>query len=536
MKHIHAYSLSIAFLGIVAVMLRYDPLFATMYSPDELMHLFIAHAPSAHGVWERGLLETHPPLGHMLRHVSMMLQQNTGLGDSFLWERMISACFGLATLVLWYHIGRMVAGRRGGCALLLIGAVSPHMIGASAEIRNYALFMLLHGAAMLCYLRYDAGRAKRNLLGYSIYAALACMTHFTGFLLVAICGLDAAWKSRAQLKTLAPMALATVPAALLAALSYHYFFADGTAASGWREHYMSIGKHYAPSAKEAIQNILLLFDITGMGSRLAQQIQYAFPIDLMVGAVGLSAYGYGLHCMRQTASHYLSLTVCALIVAILAAVTELYPLSASRHSLYALPFLCLPIIVWIASVPLATTRSYGVMLLCLLTLGFASLACDRNARQHDRLAFTPHDYYALAQVWKRIPPEGPPIIVNRLTSLYLIFAHNRGRTPYDVGDGPFFKHVMGRNLATDATRYHWTFDAARLRGLIAQLEAEDATSPAWRFMFINRYGWDLEPFYLCLKSHGDATGTKTRSLTFFTVNREAASLSHCIDRVDERGL
>lgn len=532
MKHAHAYFLSIVFISIVAAMLRYDPLFATMYSPDELMHLFIAHAPTTSGVWERGLLETHPPLGHMLRHVSMMLQQHTGLGDSFLWERIISAWLGLVTLALWYHIGRMVAGRQAGCALLLIGAVSPHMIGASVEIRNYALFMLLHAAALLCYLRYDAGRGQRNLLAYSCYAALACMTHFTGFLMVAICGLDAAWKRRTQLKTLAPMVLATAPIALLAALSYRYFFAEGTAASGWREYYVSIGKHYAPSAKEAIQNILLLFDITGIGSRLAQQIQHAFPIDLVLGAIGLFAYGYGLYRMHHTASRYLSLALCALIVVILAAATGLYPLTASRHSLYALPFLCVPIIAWITS----TTRSNGVVLACLWVMGCISLACDRNARLNDQLIFSPHDYYALSQAWKRTPPDGPPIIVNRLTSLYLIFAHNRGRTSYDVGDGPFYKEVMGRTFATDATRYHWTFDAARLRALIAQREARDATSPSWRFMYINRYGWDLEPLYLCLKAHGDAVGHKTRTLTFFSVNREAASLSHCIDKVDERGL
>ncbi len=506
-----------------ACLLRSIGLMSLAPNPDELMHMSIANADTLGGVWQRGLYETHPPLGHVLRHFTLALTEDAAH------ERVLSLIFGLLCIPLWYAIGRRLGGHTGGLMLAMIATLSPLMVVASQEVRNYALFMLFASAAFYSYLRYSEHPHTRGLLCFTALLALACATHFTGFIVAAIIGCTIAWHRRHALRQLWPVIAAYLPIGALGIAFYALFFAEGTLAKGWHDHYVSIGKHYATSTHELITTIIKTCDVLGIGNAVETLTGFAHA-PLLAGGISLAVMFIGWKKLRHTHATAARLVVIFAITAPLLSLAALYPLTPSRHSVYAVMFMALPF-----ACLLPDTRRVQMLLtgigLALATI-YGTVAWRTQA--HDTLAFTTTDMKRLAYGWADHTPGEAPIIVNRFTSLYLDAMNDGGRTFYN-GDTPRIRTIGSGHYITDATLYRWGYDADRLRAVIAAQEAREPTAAAWTFLYINRFGWDMEPFHLCVKAAGDVEyELRAKGFTLFTLSREAPSLSRCIDTVRER--
>jgi 4-amino-4-deoxy-L-arabinose transferase-like glycosyltransferase len=115
-----------------------------------------------------------------------------GVGD--LIPRLVSAAFGIGLVVVVYGIGRLVMGRRGALAAMLLAAVSSYAVELSrlALLDTCAAFLM--ALTILLFLRWvrDGGdslrcrRANWYLCAFAATAVLACEAKVTSILLLPI--------------------------------------------------------------------------------------------------------------------------------------------------------------------------------------------------------------------------------------------------------------------------------------------------------------------------------------------------------------
>lgn len=517
--------LLLLFILCCALWLRMGGLLTSAPNPDELMHLSIARGENIGEVWDRGLYETHPPLGHMLRHLTLHITDG-GMG-----ERLISLMFGLLTVALWFQIGKHVGGISGAITLAGIATLSPILINTAQEMRNYALFMLLASAAFHAYLRYDSHPRTRTLIPYAGLLLLACATHFTGFLLGAILGLDAAWKHRKTPRMLLPLILATLPTFLIGIAFYILFFADGTLAGGWHTYYVSIGKHYTPHAGEWLRHALMLQDMIGIGPWADTVLGGPTPYGLMAGATTFTLILLALIRNHEERPVILRLFLLFWGVAGAASLLQLYPLTESRHASYALLPLALPLATFFPD----NRRVHALLLACLLALTAAWGLTAKETRRTDPLALTTKQLDLFQYAWDDFASPDTPVIVNRFTSLYLDHSEDGNQYFYN-STTPRLRHVGNGIYATDATLYHWSYDPARLAQVLEKVEKKYPRARDFTFFSLKRFDWDLEPFHACLKDAGaiEKGGAETKSFILYSVRRNSPVLTRCIDTVRER--
>lgn len=509
------HTIAFIFIGVAAAILWGGALNHGMLSPDELMHISLARTGTWAELWQRSLYETHPPLGHALRR---LLLPEAGAAA---WQyRLPSLICVLLALPLWAAIGARAGGQAGAAAMLALLVISTITTGIASEARNYALFVLLAALAVWACLKLLEKQKMRFVWLLAVALFLASATHFTGGVLAAILGLYGSVCLRTQPRQWLRFAASFVPTALLAALCYHFFFAEGTLAAGWASYYQQIGKHYTTSAATLAENVMRLSDLP----------QWA-PLP---SAVWLALSAFLLAHMRASRHRLFSLVALFWVVALCAAIAQFYPLTATRHMAYGLICVALPYAYGVGLLPRLWQQA-AMALSCLACAGCVWLAFSPRAASE--LSFDERDYKALVKRFRQLPAQEAPVIVNRFTALYLDYSLDGGAVFYNnpTQDALRTRQVGQADYITDATLYRWSYDASRLRHVLAFMEAHYGTATHWHFMSIGRYAWDIEPFYTCLKQAGDvAQEAREAGALWFAVPREAPALSRCIEQVQER--
>ena len=503
------------------LLLRLQNIALFAYNPDELMHLAIARGDTLREVWQRGLQEAHPPLGHLLRHITLMLF------PGFAAERTIALCFGMLTIGVFFAIGHLLGGRNGGLAMGFLCMSSPLMIEASQMMRNYALFMLLLGGGFYCYLRYHRDGRSRDLCAFSLCMTLACATHFSGFIAGAILGLHAtSFTLRHGPKRLLPLIVAYLPMGMLGVVCYTLYFAPGTAGHGWQQHYQSIGKLYTLSAQALLENVLLYFDIWKLHERGAFLMGNTKQPLWFIAVFCTMFYAYVKATQKAfaVAPGTTRITLLFWPVAVGLAACQLYPFLPSRHALYALPFFLLPI-----PIALASSNRQPVHRVWLVTLA-ACAAITSFHLTHARYQDTLWDYSLPQTVWEAGLREvgthvakGEPVIVNRFTSLYIDNAIDGNRADYNDARAMRTRRYEGVSYITNPKRYYWTYTSGHFAALArAALDAYPNARNVW-VMMLNDYGWDLFPFHDCMDAAGQVTQTVqvNDEITLYAIPREA---------------
>lgn len=109
--------------------------------------------------------EYNPPLFYWLEHLVLMF------GNSETILRLLPALFGIATIFVFYLIGKEWKDERSGLVMAALLAFSPFHIFYSQEARSYTLMLLFVSLVFLFWL-------KNRIILVAVFASLAFWTHF----------------------------------------------------------------------------------------------------------------------------------------------------------------------------------------------------------------------------------------------------------------------------------------------------------------------------------------------------------------------
>lgn len=159
--------------GFVA---RIIPAVRLFLNPDEALHVLLASQPSLSRAYDAALTNAHPPL------MILLLYYWRALGHSELWLRMPSVMAGTAACWLAYRWLAVIMDRTAAIMGLLLFSFAPSLVLLSAEIRQYALLLFFIAACLyLCETAMQENSPARMILfSLSLYGAL--LTHYSALL------------------------------------------------------------------------------------------------------------------------------------------------------------------------------------------------------------------------------------------------------------------------------------------------------------------------------------------------------------------
>jgi 4-amino-4-deoxy-L-arabinose transferase-like glycosyltransferase len=145
-------------------------------NPDEALHNLLASESSLSLAYRAALTNAHPPL------LILVIHHWRWLGHSELMLRVPSVLAGTAACWLAYLWLRLSVDRSTAFVGLLLLALSPTLIGLSAEVRQYALLLFFISACLYC----SEQALERNSEGWmalfslALYGAL--FVHYSSFI------------------------------------------------------------------------------------------------------------------------------------------------------------------------------------------------------------------------------------------------------------------------------------------------------------------------------------------------------------------
>lgn len=200
----------VAALVVVAAVIRIVTIDNQSYWMDEALTAFEAKS-SLGGMLGTVLhVETTPPLYFVLIWAWAHL---FGTGEVAL--RAISTLSGIALVPIAYLAARELISRRAGVIAAALVTVNPFMIWYSQEARAYMLLTALCGASFLWFAKARREPTRANLTGWTIFSALALMTHFFAAFVVAPEALWLLWIARTRLAAAAVAVVGLTEVAML---------------------------------------------------------------------------------------------------------------------------------------------------------------------------------------------------------------------------------------------------------------------------------------------------------------------------------
>ncbi|MBN1613028.1 MAG: glycosyltransferase family 39 protein [Deltaproteobacteria bacterium] len=316
------------FVLFVGLGLRLHGLGDWWFNPDEGLHFDIATQPSFPEMIRVSLDQANPPLFYPLLRVW------NSLGEGIYWLRLLSVLAGMASIWISYLLGRQWGGPAAGLTAALLMALTPGAVVLSQVLRQYTIALVFQLLTVLFMTRYIHRFRKQDLWGYAVSLVLALLCHYATLLILpglAVAWVVAAYTRRWGRSDLKAMLFAHIPSAIA------FFLVFG----------LHIGPRLLGSSlqQDAVDTYLKPYWISNMRDMLP-----AIPELLRY------LYGTGIHWLllpwivfgliTLAGSRDLWLLGLCLGVAATAfamAALRLYPLGGTRHSLYMLPFLFIPI-------------------------------------------------------------------------------------------------------------------------------------------------------------------------------------------------
>jgi hypothetical protein len=172
--------LAVLAIAAISAWLQIRAALPSYLNPDEAYNFLASCVPGIGDAWRINIRNPHPPLYNAL---FLYLWCKLGTGDFFL--RLSSIMAGTAALwMAWLWLRRLL-GAAAAVAGVLVLAFIPEVIAMSAELRDYALLLLLAFAALHFLERSLDSGSVRDMLLSGLLLCLALLTHYSAVMLEA---------------------------------------------------------------------------------------------------------------------------------------------------------------------------------------------------------------------------------------------------------------------------------------------------------------------------------------------------------------
>ncbi len=387
-------------------------------NPDEGIYFAAVTDPSFADFWAEAKASAHPPLYFLI------LRGVASVTTDFAWLRSVALVSGVALVGIFIALGREVGGRgvRGllsGLASGVLVAASPRAITLSQVIRPYTLLLLLIASALLLLLRHLRLRTRGTLVGYAVSMSVALTLHYSAVGALGVFGLlvladgmrsgfgGPEWRRLAMAQLAPGLTLVVLYAWHLRGLM------TGSVAEGALDGWLSAFLTRSPAD--------VWLGLVGVHSSLVGD--HLAASATLVTLLGLAWAAWTRRWI---------VLVCggaAIAIAIVGALAGLYPLGATRHASWLLPFVT-PVLAWAIATSLAPepastgwARVVPALLLVALVAGAglsrSMLDSDRRPPEiAERVLRMDH----MAAMSETLDPEGDPRLVLMSTETYQLLA------------------------------------------------------------------------------------------------------------------
>lgn len=328
---------------------------------DESIHVQLASPASFADVYRASLTNAHPPLFFLLLHV---WQRMVGQG----WQlSLLSVLFGTAFLWVAYRWADSLFGKGAALVTVVLLSFLQAFVILSAEVRGYALLLLLIAAALAALERGLKEASPSGLVIFAALTCLACLTHYAALRFAA-----AAWvyagvrlrtgRSSGRLVTAYAFGLVAVAGVVLLLYATHLSTLRGgmlerEAETTWlRASYFDAGEVGVLAFLARQTASLFLFLFSSRAPAIAAAILFAAGVALLARK-------------RPATAVFLALPF---VIAAAGGLLRLYPYGGSRHSIDLGLFACAGI--GVAMARLAGNRVWLVAALLALVLAPAAFA------------------------------------------------------------------------------------------------------------------------------------------------------------------
>ncbi len=432
-----------AALALAGFFLRFRGAAAYWLNPDEGMFLYAADRATLPAMLQAVNFQGHPPLFYLLLRGMLLFSGDVA------WLRLLPVAAGTAAIPVAWHLARGAGGAAAGLAAAAIMAFAPGAVTVSQLLRPYALLVLWLLSAFRHLSRYLERRAARDLALYALFLCLALVTHYSAtvvlaglglFLLVLLAG---GAFSRREVPALAA---AHAPSLVLAAALYAWQFAPRGSPAAAIPSMRFLSEWYIRRPSDAWR-----LTIAALGYMYGAKAAWAALAGIAAGLVLARRRG-------ESAAWGLPLSVLA--AALLFSLAGWYPYGGSRHSVYLLACLTVPLAV--AAGRLFSLRRWalaagGLALAALLVWSAGS--ARHPARPPSELTVRLEDYLKVLPSLEGLSAGPGAVIVDQQT--FFVLHRLFGGADWDYGRE--FRDFPWGGRTVYACR-DWRFIAGR-RGL-----------------------------------------------------------------------
>ncbi|MCB9889170.1 MAG: glycosyltransferase family 39 protein [Planctomycetes bacterium] len=442
-------------LGITALgfALRWHGTGEFWLNPDEGIYLQAALGPTS--FWDELRANAHPPLYYaILRGLSVLTHDF----DALRWVSLLASTGAIYAL---FAAGRAMSAAPAGLAAALLAALSSGAIQQARVLRPYSLLVLLLALALWQLAAYLRGGGKRPLAGYGVALLLAVSTHYSAFLAVGAVGLALGTglllRSIPRRQVL-PLLAGSAPALLAMAGLWMWHIAPNL--EGQELQRQAVEGWLKPHFIHGMEFLEVWFHLVGV-ARYVLIEEWEVGLLLLLGC-GIASGLWGGQLPRLAGL----IATFALLIGVAAARTFKYPFSFTRHSMYLLPLLALPIGHVATACVGAARRWVGVgsgLAVVLLLVGHRPLndlagITERFPRPLDELVLRRSAVEQTLVQLHRFRDAGHPVLMDVQTyySLAPMFAGaNYRREPMEQG---VFRFAWGRSTVLVNDSWTLTID------------------------------------------------------------------------------
>jgi 4-amino-4-deoxy-L-arabinose transferase-like glycosyltransferase len=314
--------LILLWLAVTGLFVRIWGLREYAFSPDDVMHLWIANGETLSEVWQSSVdRQTNPPLIYIVLHYMLKISRN----EFFL--RSVSLVPGVGLIFAFYLLGRRVSGMVAGIAMAYMAAFGYGAILLSQVIRAYSMLLFFLTLALWFFFSYWETDRKNHLCGYLFCILLAISFHYSA--IIACAAIGTVWLAgimirKKPLKEYGWLLLCYLPIIILLG-SYYYFHVSEVLSStfyrGMKETYLE--PQFPNTLSLFAENIDHLFD-------------YLFLPRNAVWTLVLALAGFVV-LWKQSRCALAVIILLTFSINFLLTFLDAYPFGGARQSIYLFP-------------------------------------------------------------------------------------------------------------------------------------------------------------------------------------------------------